>query len=150
MGIIRGDADIHLSTESGVELTERKEVRAIFQLAPENIEELGNIPNLLTKDVEKLNLSEGRLKRIRLAGDLMALGYIIGAPPGVPPERAWILEEAVQKTIRDPEFVALGKKSGIAPNIDPLTGKEILEVINRSLNIPPDLKAEVQKLMKAK
>lgn len=150
MGVIRGEADIHLSTESGFNLVERKEVRAIVQLAPENIEVLGNIPNLFTKDVEKLNLSEGQLKRIKLASDLMALGYIIGAPPQVPSERAWILEEAVQKTIHDPEFVALGKKSGWAPNIDPLTGKEVLEVINRSLNIPPDMKAEMKELMKAK
>lgn len=150
LGVIRGEADIHLSSESSLDVIQRKEVRAIVQLAPENIEILRDIPNLFTKDIEKLNLSEGQLKRIRFAADLMALGYIIGAPPQVPPERAWVLEEAVQKTIRDPEFVALGKKSGFAPNLDPLTGKEITELVNRLLNIPPDLKAEMKQLMKAK
>lgn len=151
MGVIRGETDCHLTSEdSTMPLIERKEVRAIFQLSPQNIEGLENIPNLLTKDVEKLKLSEGQLKRIRLAGDLMAVGRILVAPPKLPPERAWLLEEAIQKTIRDPEFVALCKKSGEARTVDPLTGKEVAAIINKLLSLPPDLKAEMQELMKAK
>lgn len=151
MSLIRGETDIHFTSEdAAMTLIERKEVRAIFQLAPKNIDGLENIPNLLTKDVEKLKLSEKQLKSIRIAGDLMALGYIIGAPPRIPPERAWVLEEAVQKTLRDPKFVALCKKSGGSRDVDPLTGKEVFGIANRLLNISPDLKAEMQALMKAK
>jgi len=150
MGVIRGEADIHLGTESGVELAKRKEVRAIVQLAPDTIEGLEKIPNLFSKDVEKLKLPEGQMRRIAFARDLMGIGYIIVAPPQLPPERAWVLEEAVQKTLRDPEFVALAKKSGLIPHVDLLTGKELLETMHRLLNVSPDVKAEMQQLMKAK
>ena len=150
MGIIRGEADISLSTQGGVELAKRKEVRVIFQLSPDTIEGLEGIPNLFSsKDVAKLKLSEGPLRRLHFANDLMGLGYIIGAPPKLPPERAWVLEEAVQKTLRDPGFVALARKSS-EYNIDPLTGREISETMNRILHVQPDVKTEMQQLMKAK
>lgn len=149
MGIIRGEADISLSTQGGMELARRKEVRVIFQLSPDVIEGFEKIPNLFTKDVAKLKLSEGQLRRLQFASDLMALGYIIGAPPNLPPERAWVLEEAVQKTLRDPDFVAFARKS-VEYNIDPLTGREVSETMNRIIRVPPDVKAEMQQLMKAK
>ncbi len=149
MGVIRGETDISLSTQGGMELVRRKEVRAIFQLSPDTIEGLEGIPNLFSKDVAKLKLSEGQLRRIQFASDLMALGYIIGAPPQLPPERAWVLEEAVQKTLRDPEFIAFARKS-VEYNIDPLTGKEISETMSRLIRVQPDVKTEMQQLMKAK
>ena len=151
MSLIRGETDIHFTSEdAAMTLIERKEVRPILQLAPKNIEGLTNIPNLLTKDVDKLKLSEKQLKSIRVAGDMMALGYIVAAPPRVSAERAFILEEAVQKTLHDPNFVALCKKSGGARDVDPLTGKEVFGIVNRILNVSTELKAEMQALMKAK
>ena len=150
MGIIRGEADISLSTQGGMELARRKEVRVIFQLSPDTIEGLEKIPNLFSsKDVARLKLSEAQLRRLQFASDLMALGYIVGAPPKLPPERAWVLEEAVQKTLRDPDFIAFAGKS-VEYNIDPLTGSEVSETMNRIIRVPPDVKAEMQQLMKAK
>ena len=60
------------------------------------------------------------------------------------------LEEAVQKTINNPEYVSLWKKSGENRTIDPLTGREVAEAVNRLLKLPSDLKAEMKNLMKAK
>ena len=150
MAVIRGEVDIHLSSESGMDLAERKEVRPLFQMSPVNIESLGDAPNLFTKDIDKYKLSEVQLRKIAFARDLMGLGYLVVAPPNLPPERLFVLEEAVQKTIRDPEFLAMGKKSGIMPVIDPLTGQEVLALVKSALNIPPELKAEMKELMHAK
>jgi tripartite-type tricarboxylate transporter receptor subunit TctC len=44
-----------------------------------------------------------------------ALDYWMVAPPGLPKERAKVLEDAVEKTVKDPEFVAWAKGAGVDP-----------------------------------
>jgi len=151
LAVIKGEVDLHMGSEDGaMPIIETKEVRPILQLSPTNIVGLENIPNLLTKDVDTFGLSKEQLRRINLAGDLMGVGRIIIASPGIPPERVRVLEEAVQRAIKDPEYVSLCQKSGDARSLDPLSGKELAELVNRLLNLPADLRAELQGLMKTK
>lgn len=151
LSVVKGETDAHLAGSDGAaDLLARKEIRAIFQLGPAPLEGLEKVPNLLAKkDLEKLKLSEENLKRVQFAGDLMTLGFLIVGPPKIPPERAWVLENAVQKTLSNPEFIALGKKTRISANVDPLAGKDITALVVKILNVSPDLKAEMTELMKA-
>jgi len=149
MAVIRGETDIHLSGTEGAELARRKEVRPIVLLTASPIEGLEKVPNLFSKELmEKLKLSDDTIKRISFARDLMSIGYILAAPPKLPPERSWLLEEAIQKTLHDREFVELGRKSGIIPLVEPLSGEEVLLTVKRLLSVSPEIKSDIKKLMK--
>lgn len=63
-------------------------------------------------------------------------------PEGVPQDRVTIWREAFQKTIRDPQFVAEGKKVGL--DITPRTAQEVTKVIEDLYNLPPHVIARAR------
>ena len=48
---------------------------------------------------------------------ILGLDMWIEAPPGVPKDRVKILEEALLKTLRDPQFLKWAKEAGVEPNL---------------------------------
>jgi tripartite-type tricarboxylate transporter receptor subunit TctC len=81
----------------------------------------------------------------RLATIILAVGAF-GRPyvssPGLPPERAKILQNAFRKTLTDPDFQAQAKERRLG--IDPVPGEE-LETLAREVIAQP---AEVIERMK--
>jgi tripartite-type tricarboxylate transporter receptor subunit TctC len=57
---------------------------------------------------------------------IWTLDFWFVAPPGTPPARAKVLEEALIKTVKDPEFVKWAKGAGVDPA--PLSGDEMDKV----------------------
>ncbi len=65
------------------------------------------------------------------------------APPGVPADRVEALRKAFDETMKDPAFVADATKAKMI--IDPLTGAQILDLVNEAYAAPNDIRDRVAK-----
>jgi tripartite-type tricarboxylate transporter receptor subunit TctC len=70
--------------------------------------------------------------------DLNEAGRPIAAPPGLAPERARFLEEAIKKTLDNPEFRQIAKKQQM--EVIYLSAADLAKLMERSVNLSPDLK----------
>jgi tripartite-type tricarboxylate transporter receptor subunit TctC len=59
------------------------------------------------------------------------------APPEIPAERAKALIDAFEATMKDPAFLADAAK--IRLTLDPLSGKEIVDMLERAYKAPKDV-----------
>lgn len=69
---------------------------------------------------------------------LLELGRMVAAAPETPAERAQVLREALEKSLKDPAFLEEAKKTKV--EIDPLGGDATAELVKKSLTMPPELK----------
>jgi tripartite-type tricarboxylate transporter receptor subunit TctC len=76
-----------------------------------------------------------QILRLAFTSQLWGRPYV--APPGLSPERARLLREAFQATVRDPAFLAEAKKLGF--DIAPLSGEEMAGLIARLYASPADI-----------
>jgi len=67
------------------------------------------------------------------------------APPGVPQERARALQTAFMAVHRDKLFLADAEKAGV--DISPINSAEVLDLIRRVAETPPDLLRAIEKLI---
>jgi tripartite-type tricarboxylate transporter receptor subunit TctC len=67
------------------------------------------------------------------------------APPGVPAERVKILREALNKTFKDPEFLAETKKRGWP--VGPVAGEELESLAKEVIAQPPEVVQRLKKLL---
>ncbi|MFM1816025.1 MAG: hypothetical protein RLZ98_2720, partial [Pseudomonadota bacterium] len=58
------------------------------------------------------------------------------APPGVPKERADVLQKAFLDAHKDPDYLAEAKKLEI--DVSPIDGKEVLALIKQMQAAPPE------------
>lgn len=65
-------------------------------------------------------------------------------PEGVPQDRVVIWRTAFQDTIRDPQFVADGRRVGL--DITPRTAEEVTKVIHDLYNLPPSVVERARKV----
>ena len=81
-------------------------------------------------------------------GDLgnFALDYWMIAPPGVPKDRGQILEDALMKTVKDPEFIEWAKGAGVDPA--PLGAVEMGKDALNLFNLLESYKGDIEKYMK--
>jgi tripartite-type tricarboxylate transporter receptor subunit TctC len=75
-----------------------------------------------------------------------ALDYWMIASPGVPKDRVKILEDALMKTLKDPEFVAWAKGAGV--DIAPSGGEETLKSVLNLFTLLEGYKGDIEKYMK--
>ncbi len=74
-----------------------------------------------------------------------AMSRPYAAPPDVPPARAKALQAAFLAAHKDPAYLAEAEKLGI--DVSPIGGDEILQMIEKIANMPPDLLKSVEKLI---
>ena len=67
------------------------------------------------------------------------------APPGVPADRARALQAAFMAAHQDKQFLADAEKAGI--DISPIGATEVLDLIRRVAETPPDLLRSIEKLI---
>jgi len=72
--------------------------------------------------------------------------YWFMAPPGVPKDRIKILEDALMKTLKDPEFLGWAKGAGV--DVDPLSGEETSEMVLKLFGILEQYKGDIEKYIK--
>jgi tripartite-type tricarboxylate transporter receptor subunit TctC len=68
-------------------------------------------------------------------------------PPNVPADRVAALRKALMETFADPDFVADAKKTGLQVN-SPRSGDELVRVIERAYQAPPQIIARLRELNK--
>jgi tripartite-type tricarboxylate transporter receptor subunit TctC len=94
------------------------------------------------------------LDRARDPVDREALAFLLAreplgrpflAPPGVPAARVAALQSAFESALRDPEFAADAKRSGI--EFDLVTAAEVRELLERSAAASPEVIARVKKIL---
>ena len=99
---------------------------------------LPNVPNMLDFATDQYQKT---LMRLILAPQAMARPFT--APPGIPPDRAKILQDAFAAALTDPELLAEAKKLQI--NIDLMSATEIGNLIDDLYQAPKDTIAEAAK-----
>ena len=83
---------------------------------------------------------------LAVAPQAMARPFV--APPDVPPERLKALQDAFDKTMKDPEFVADAQKSKL--DVNPMTGPEIASMVRELYKTPQDVVQATARVLGAK
>jgi tripartite-type tricarboxylate transporter receptor subunit TctC len=65
--------------------------------------------------------------------------------PGLPPDRAKILQAAFKKALTDPDFQAQAKERRL--QIDPVAGEELEALAREVVAQPPDVVARMKRLL---
>jgi tripartite-type tricarboxylate transporter receptor subunit TctC len=105
--IIRGDTEVvtFIAPQGAMQFVQSGDIRVLASLEPQRISTLPDVPT-----ARELNLPN--------IPDLEAIGTTtsgFAAPPGTPPERVKLLEEATLAAIADPDFQAWGRQTGMIP-----------------------------------
>lgn len=84
---------------------------------------------------------------LNLIGGAINLGRPFLAPPGLPAERVALLRKAFNATVNDPAFKADADKQRLTVN--PLTGDEVANIVQETVNASPAVVARAKKAMGA-
>jgi len=119
-----------------------KKAKAIVQYGPEKLKELDDVPFApdLVNDPDDKQL-------LQLAFTPLALGRPLLLPPNVPADRVAALRKALMETFADPDFLADAKKTGLQVN-SPRSGDDLVRVIERAYQAPPQIIARLRELNK--
>jgi tripartite-type tricarboxylate transporter receptor subunit TctC len=111
-----------------------------FQAGIKSHPELSHVPlitSLATSD-------EGR-RILEFQNSDAGIGWSVVAPPNVPADRVAILRRAFDKMVADPEFLADAQKRGL--EVTPASGKELEEIVGRTLSTPAEALVTLKKLI---
>ena len=149
----KGTADVRLAADGGevgggcwawesVKVTwsnglQSGNVNVVVQATPRALSDLSKVPVAL----EVAKTEEARQLIKAGAIDVSSITRVFVTTPGTPKDRVQTLRMAFTDTLKDPEFVAEAKKSGL--EIDPLTGEEAEKIVAELFNLSP---ATVSKL----
>jgi tripartite-type tricarboxylate transporter receptor subunit TctC len=119
-------------------------VRVLIQTGKKRDPRLADVPTIWELMSEHKTPEAG----IRLATIILAVGAF-GRPyvssPGLPPERAKIIQSAFKKTITDPDFQAQAKERRL--EIDPVGGEELAALAREVLAQPKEVVERVKRLL---
>jgi tripartite-type tricarboxylate transporter receptor subunit TctC len=130
MGVIRGEAEFYGSQmSSSISYVRAGQIRPIAVLDQKRDPGFPDIPTL------------GELGHKDLGA--LSLDYWLMAPPQTPKARLQVLEEALMKTLKDPEFLAWAKGANVEPG--PLSGDETAKMVLNLFNLFEPFKADMEK-----
>ena len=115
-------------------------VKFIVQYGPEKEKGAGATPNvsdLLTKPDDQLLLNAAIAP--------LALGRPYLLPPGVPADRAALLQKAMMDTFLDPEFLAEVEKLNLGVNT-PRSAEAMAKIVNDAYATPSDIVARLRRI----
>jgi hypothetical protein len=75
----------------------------------------------------------------------LALGRPYLLPPGVPADRAALLQKAMMDTFSDPEFLAEADKLNLGVNT-PRSGETMTKIVSDAYAPPPEIVARLRKI----
>jgi tripartite-type tricarboxylate transporter receptor subunit TctC len=120
-----------------------KKIRLILRYSGEQTPGLEGVP--LAEDLAE---NEDDRLVLQIAAAPFKLGRPFAAPPGVPADRAKLLERAVYNTVRDPEYRADCARQMLECD-SPSTGAEIATVIDRTYAAPERVRQRVVDIYQA-
>jgi tripartite-type tricarboxylate transporter receptor subunit TctC len=129
LGLLRGEIDgTYGSYSSRLKMVKGGEQFIILQSGTERSSVLAKVPTWF--EVAPTDKAEQVLKVLNA---MHATGRPLAAPPGVPADRLAFLQEAFDKTMKDPDFIKSAKKAKREVNY--LSGKDMKNLIQTSLDI---------------
>ena len=142
LAVIRGELDASIgSFSSKIDMVKNGDMIAVTHFGNVQMADLAKVPN--AADLPDLNADDKAV--IELAVALGEVGRPVAAPPGVKPERAKFLEEALQKTLEDPEFMEIAKKQQM--EIIYLSADQLKKEVEKGVNLSPALKKRFVEIM---
>ncbi len=114
-------------------------IRPLAQFSLSKTADLPNVP--LAADLAG---SERGRRAIEFFAADSVLAWPLVAPPGIPPERLGELRAAFHAMMQDPQLLAEATSPGL--DIDPVSGAEIAELVQRLYGTPPDVLDLVRKI----
>jgi tripartite-type tricarboxylate transporter receptor subunit TctC len=119
-------------------------VRVLIQTGKKRDPKLPDVPTIWELMNEYKTADSGK----RLATVILAVGAF-GRPyvssPGLPPDRAKILQGAFKKTLTDPDFQAQAKERKL--DIDPVASEELETLAREVMAQPPDVIERMKRLL---
>ena len=119
-------------------------VRVLIQTGSKRDPRLADVPTIWELMSEHKTPDAG----VRLATIILAVGAF-GRPyvssPGLPPERAKIIQSAFKKTITDPDFQAQAKERRL--EIDPVGGEELATLAREVIAQPKEVVERMKRLL---
>jgi tripartite-type tricarboxylate transporter receptor subunit TctC len=117
-----------------------KRINLVLQMALQKSAELPDVP--LVMDAAR-NDRERQILRLMLARQAMGWPFI--APPDLPAERAQVLRQAFDDTMRDPEFLAEAKQRLL--DVNPMRGVDIGKLITELYQTPSEVIAATKAMI---
>ena len=140
-GMFNGWASL---TATSSEKLNSGEYLVLLQVSEEPIRELSGTPSIM-----ELAKSEEQRRLIRLTTLVpyqFARSFIVG--PKVPENRVRTLQEAFDKTMMDPDFLAEAKKARL--EVDPVKGPKVYSFVREFFEIPAAEKSKILELLTGK
>jgi tripartite-type tricarboxylate transporter receptor subunit TctC len=133
MGVIRGEAEFYGSQlSSSMSYVRAGQVRPIGILAKQRVPEFPDIPTIGEMGYKDL--------------EVLSLDYWLMAPPQTPKARVQILEDALMKTLKDPEFLAWAKGASVEPG--PMSSEETTQMVLGLFKLFEPYKGVMEKYIK--
>jgi tripartite-type tricarboxylate transporter receptor subunit TctC len=152
----KGGAEARLAVESGeVEslcaswqatkvtwrsLIESGKIRVVLQATLKSHPDLKDVPLA----INYAKTDEARVL-LRIADNVHVYQFPYSVPPGTPPDRLEILQQAFVKTLRDPELLAEAKKAHL--EIDPIDGPRTAKTFASLYETSPSLIAKLKDIL---
>ncbi len=113
-------------------------IKVLLQVALRKHPDMPDVP--LVMDLAR-NDEERQI--MRLVFLRLTLGRPFLAPPGIPPQRAAILQNAFDAMVKDPIFLAEAKRLRL--EISPISGRELQKLMVEAATTPPALLAKARR-----
>lgn len=120
---------------------EGKKINVLVQFVPERSAKLPDVPTAV-----ELVANEKQRAVVRFLYAAEAVARPIVAPPGVPKGRVEILRHGFLNTMSDRAFLAEADKLGL--DVNPASGAELAEIIERISKTPPEIVEDAKTLLK--
>jgi tripartite-type tricarboxylate transporter receptor subunit TctC len=135
LGLLRGEIDgTYGSYSSRLKMVKGGEQFIILQSGTERSSVLAKVPTWF-----EVTPTDKAKQVLKVLNAMHATGRPLAAPPGVPADRLAFLQEAFDKTMKDPDFIKSAKKAKREVNY--LSGKDMKNLIQTSLDIAdPEIK----------
>jgi tripartite-type tricarboxylate transporter receptor subunit TctC len=109
-----------------------KRITLLLQMALQKNPALPDVPLVMD-----LAGSERERQILRLVLSRQQMGWPFLAPPDLPPDRAQVLRQAFDNTMRDPEFLAEAAQRQL--EVNPMRGADIDRLLRELYATPPDV-----------
>jgi hypothetical protein len=132
-GEIEGKVNGWTSFKSELSKDRASSLNVLVQMGPTRASDLRSVPlltDLVSGDIQKKAVAE-------FLSLILVISRPLAAPPEVPIDRITLLRRAFDLTMKDQEFLSEAQKSGF--DIDPMTGEEVQDAIDRIFAAPGDV-----------
>lgn len=141
IAVMRGEIEMTIQPPAGFEEDFKKgDLRAICIVAGREVAaafraQFASVPRLID-----LSLSSEKKRYIDLADSLNEIGFVMAGPPGIPKDRVQFLDNALAKSLKEPDVIKMFEVRGDA--YSPMSGTEYLQLLKKTEKGVADISAK--------